>query len=418
VRDVKHADQTGTGILCLAIGRSGRFLRTSTLLLALVAVATLAVLTYVERAYAQQRGDFEDNPNLRVISVKHREASGGPFGQLGSDDSGRISGLLGSVSGSRRRADRTIVVSNRYELGTAIETSDGRAVFVYGFDPDLAPALGLPALADGVGYTLRGGSGEFDLKISVVTVRQEGYSSGSMSPQHVAYRGVLKRNQMEYLLGGMPGEAMIVNTATFARIATAMYAMDWPLLQRSWERGELAMTPLIGGIAVYVPGIDGVHPAAQQLQRSGYSVDYGLRAFDNLSRSLRHSTIVAAGLVLLFLIGPGVYVLASWRAYLRLSRRDIGILKHWGIPSEWIRAGYSRRLLLGCLMVTGTCLVTALAAGAVAFGPAHGLGIGLVNWAFISCVLLATWKLGSRGIVGHQVGTGTLELLTREREFQ
>ena len=291
-------------------------------------------------------------------------------------------------------------------------------MFVYGFDPEFAPALGLPTLADGVGYTAEGTSSAIDLKVAVVTADPEGYSSASVSRQRLACRGVLKRAQLDYLFGGVPGNSMIVNTATFARIASTMYAMEWDRVRRSWELGELPMTPLLGGITVYLSTIDGVRSAARRLQGAGYSVDYGLRAFDDLAASLRRSTGLATGLVLLFLAGAGGYVLVSWRAYLRLSRRDIGILKHLGIPADWIRAGYARRLLLACLTALAACFVAALVAGALTFGPISGAAIGLVNWAFVSVVLLAMWKIASRIVVGRQVNVDTLALLTKEREFQ
>lgn len=416
MRTLRNRDTRGA-VLGLAIGRSGGFSRMSTLLLTLVALLTLVVMTYVERAYAKQWSDFENNHNLRVISVDHKSVPSGAIGRLEFGDSGRISGLLSAATAGAGLAGGA-VVSNRYELGTAIETSEGRPFFVYGFDPDFAPALGLSEISDGVGYTLEGDSGETDLKISVVTAGRDGYTSGSTSERRLAYRGVLRRSQLEYLLGSRANNSMIVNTATFARIASAMYAMDWAMVRRSWESGELSMTPLIGGVAVYLPDIDGVRPAARRLQRAGYDVDYGLRAFDDLAASLRQSTVFAAALLLLFLIGVGGYLVISWRAYLRLSRRDIGILKHWGVPDGWIRAGYGRRLLSACLVAIRICLAGALIAGVIAFGPVRGVGVALMNWAFTSCLLLVTWKVAAGWVVGRQVREDILTLLTKEREFQ
>lgn len=408
----------GDPVLDRAIGRSSKFLRTSTLLMALVVMLAAVVMTYLEHAWLQQRTDFETNTNLRVVSVTHKESSQGPYSPLDFADAAALRASLDRSLFEGQPLSREAVISERFEFGTGIQTSDGRTLFVYGADPGLGPALGVERLQDGVGYTAGGADGATELQVPVVVAKQDGYESKEIRPEPLAIDSNLDPQRVGYLLGGRADSSVFVTTTTFQRIAQTMFATDWDTIQREWTQGQLSMTPLIGGIYLYLPRIEQVEPAARAVQGDGYATVHGLQAFDDLTTSLQRSSLfggLLAGLLVAAAIG---YMVLAWRGYLRLSRRDIGILKHWGLPESRIRSAYARRLARTCLVALAACAVTAIASGLVAFGPGRGVIIGLANAGIVGLLLGLVWKIAATVIIRRQVTVDVLTLLKRDREFQ
>jgi len=408
-------------MLSLIPARSKKYMRTSIILLAGAFMVLGAVLLYVERGYAEQERNFTDNTNLLLVTVTHRESSDTPFESLTSADRDSIAQLVASSPDAQTGSTRAIV-SNRYGLGGGVTLSSGDPYFIYGIDPEIGDLIGVPEMQAGHAYVISTNdapsAGAHTLSIPVVSVEPDGYTSRDLAQYPIVLDASADPARVEYLIGNDASNVMFVSSETFKGLASSMFATDWNTVRTRWEAGELPMTPLVGSIYVYVGDIDDVRAIAATLEGDGYGTSYGLRAFDDVEASLRTSTILAGVTVLVTLGAAAALFVLSWRSYLALSSRDIGILKHWGISDGLIVSSYSKRLTRTCVIATvcGMAVVVVLAP----FFLARSLAFtwGAVNIVTLAVVGVVLYQLIVQVAIKPSVGGEVLSLLRENREFQ
>jgi len=400
--------------LSLVTARSRAYLRTTSVVLGIVVALAACVLVYLERGHLLQQREFEDNSNLRLLSVSHRVGPDGAFEALDLDDAARVGRTLRAGT----TAGEDVPVSTRYEFGGGIPASDGRTFIVYGLDPALAPVLGLTEMLDGVAYGVGGPAGTVELQVPVVTAAEDGYDSTASAPLPLTLSTEVDPSSVEYLQGGNPADVLYVTSTTFQRAAELMFGVPWATVEQQWATGALPMTPLVGAVYAYLPDIALVEPAARQLDEQGYATTYGLQAFDDIEGSLRQTTLLGGGLALLLLGTAALHLALTWRSYLRLSRRDIAILKHWRVDDRSILRAYSRQLARTCLpALAGGAVVGAVAALAM-LGLRAGLVATVANVAVLAASLALVHVVARTTVIGPRVRQDVLTLLRREREFQ
>ncbi|MBP3222368.1 MAG: hypothetical protein J6M18_00365 [Actinomycetaceae bacterium] len=81
------------------------------------------------------------------------------------------------------------------------------------------------------------------------------------------------------------------------------------------------------------------------LEAQGHSITYALGAFDDVVGDVNKALIVGFVLIVLFLLIGGLLLFINARAYIRLSRRDIGLLLHYGYTRKHITRLYRRNIV-------------------------------------------------------------------------
>ncbi len=95
-------------------------------------------------------------------------------------------------------------------------------------------------------------------------------------------------------------------------------------------------------VFVYVEDITEVDEIAKVINQNDYSTNFVFQSFDKLGESLGMSLVMLvlfASIVIMFTM---VNLLLSWKSYINLISKDIGILKQMGYEKKYIERIYSR----------------------------------------------------------------------------
>lgn len=400
MRSISPLDQVVT--------KARRYVRTATALLVVALVLSAVMVLMLARQGDIQRENFDANSNVRAITVDHRVDESGGF-PLEPQDAETVRALAGADA----------VVTPRLTLGGGL-THDGSApMFIVGIDPAASTLIGVADMVDDTGYSVAGPAGDTVVQVPVVTADTgAGVTSDRLAPYSLHLSPTVDPVKATYLDGSRADHVTYVTTATFWALAELMLDKDQREIQAAAASGELPMIPLVSVVYVEVPDIQRVRTTAAAIEDAGFGVSYALQAFDEVERSLATQRWLSTALGAVVLVGVGAYVIVSWRSYLRLSRRDIGILKHWRVEPRDIRRLYAkslrRSLLVPLAATTGTLIV-----GSVWL---FGIGPGLTRAGIVSAAytlgLTALYVVIVRSIIGPWTQRDVLTLLKQDREFQ
>lgn len=122
----------------------------------------------------------------------------------------------------------------------------------------------------------------------------------------------------------------------FIQIVEKMFETKWDVLKKKYDDNNPYSLNLIKNYYVYVNDIQMINQCAKKLKNSGFSVNYTLKAFDNIGKN----TVVMYCLIIVFMIILFVVayfiMLIAMKSYYETQSHDIGILK---------QLGYSKKVL-------------------------------------------------------------------------
>lgn len=400
------------GALRAVIRRSAHHLRWSTILLVGVACAAAAMLVFVEHGYQRMSRDFLDNDLARLLTVNKVVGAAGMIEPLTS------AAVLDVASASGVGADVPGIVGLQYGLGVGIPAGEA-SVTVVGVDDWLAPLFGLPAMPESLeGFTESFSPGPLVLEVPHVLVEDGGYSSSDQTPLALTVpRGVDVR-RLSFMMNGNIEGVTIVSADTFQSLAETMFQKDWAAINAGWSAGAYPMTPLVSAVHLIPASLNDVEPVAARLRDAGYPVSYAMSAFDETADGLRMQIALSGAVALLLILGALGYLLASWRIYLRLSRRDFGVLKHWGMSRHALNSVYGRVLDRSCVFAFAGATIVTIPLALVVLGAEWGLACAALNLASIGVLLLLANLVGRRVMLRKALSEPTASLLRLGREFQ
>ena len=397
--------------LTVAVTRSRRYLTTATLLLVGVTITLVSVLSVAQHSLQRVRSDFTDNLLARVMTVTQSFGTDGlqPLNRAAVQSIETVAAVGTQVPG---------FTAVQFELGGGVEDERGRVRHVLGVDDDGSRLFGLPDTPATVAFALDGSTGATSLRIPVVEVGDDGYTAHDSRTIGLTLEAVPNPDAATYLLGGHTEGIILVREDTFRHITELSFGQDWDGVLARWNAGELPMTPLVGAVHVVPDQLDQVEPVAQRLRAAGFAPRYALAAFNDLDVSLSAQVTAALTLASILFLGAGVYFLATWRTYVRLARRDMGILRHWGADTREISRAYAQVLRRSLLWALAVGIVVSLVATTLAMGPVGGLTATGLNVALLLILFCSVWYIGERWILAKPLSEPILELLRKNREFQ
>lgn len=391
------------------VGKAHRYLRVATILLSVAMILAATIVIYLDYQTALRRKNFDTNTNLHVVTVSHSLSSGSITPLSLSDVSTLQSSAVAQLPG--------VTVAPSLTLGVGM-TLGGEPVHVIGFDPQAGPLIGVKSMRDGIGYSVPGKSGPQDLTIPVITSSTDsGMSSNRLEKFRLTdVSASAEPQKVTYLVGGQPGRRIFVTTATFWKIAQIMLDMPRSQIEAAAAAGSLGLIPLVDAVYVNVSDLTQVRPVAQRIREEGFALSYALEAFDEIENSLARERAIGYLLGALLIVALGGYFLTAWQSYLRLSRRDIGILKHWRVPRAVIITVYARQLWRSVLVALASSL-TVLLIGDLAVDAQEPVLL-LAKAAALALALLLVAALARFVILPRWLRRDVLTLLRLEREFQ
>lgn len=378
--------------------KAAKHLRSAAVLVTGALLLLSGLLIVAQAQHLQAARDFRDNPSIHLVKV----SSGVPDRVLTSKD---VEAIVSTV------ADDVSAHATRYELGFGISDRTDRTWFVVGLGGDASAKLGFPELADDVAYHAGTESGTLTLAVPVVTVDEGGMSSDRRVDRDLSLRGGVPTNAPLFIFDHFGADTRFVNESTFRDIASTSTGVAWEDILRDPQDG---IDPLRDA-HLWVDDLDRLVPTAERLDQAGWATSFTARAFDDLAGSLDRTAMIGA--VAIFQVtGLGIAVaLTSVRSYLRLSRRDMGVLRHLGHPAASVRRIYGRRIATTIAGSLVCALVVTLVAGAVLLldDPVMILADAVALLVLAALIMAIAWFQLRR-----VARTPVLELLTLNREFE
>ncbi|MCL2467667.1 MAG: hypothetical protein FWF02_05355 [Micrococcales bacterium] len=394
--------------VALVTGRSSKYLRAIALLVAATLLLVTVVMLFVEAQQSQIRHNLTDNQNVHVIGVTYRSGGDEPR-SLDFNDADNVWGIV------RAAVKTDVKVTTYVTFPFGIEADDGQTYFIDGFvGDDVSWLLGQPAPADG-GMLSTTTEGTINLQVPVIANEDGGFSSD----QTVDVAVPLTRSS-----GQAPIDVFRHRAATtLAADETAFGTIVSTALSTSWEDFVTAYDSdanpygftAVDSVFVYVDDLADVVPAAGAIEAQGFDATYTLEAFDNLASTANAATYVAVGILVVSLVAGTVLILINARSYLRLARRDIGVLVHSGYERSFIAARYRARLVRVFLVAAVPAVIVAVAGSFLFLGENRWLVA--VNVAAVAVLLTSTYVIIGYYMLRKNMTLPVLTLLKHEREF-
>lgn len=329
----------------LVTGRASRHLRQAALVIAAGACLAVSVMGAFEWQYNRVRAEFLDNPAVHFIDVRVHLV-GRDQVPLGREDLASIRDAVQTTA--KGTSDVVPVFGFNLDVARLLPDGSWSSVIVYGVPDGAAWMVGLDALDPGVAYSSTV-TGQVNLQVGEITVTPSGWgSTGKVTPLLLS-SSKLPANAPIALFDTLPIDTVYVAEATYGKIASATLGEPWESIQAQMGAGNKWHLDLVQHILVKLDQLSDVKPVAEAIAAKGYLGTYVLEAFQNIPETLQLGFWVSLSVGALALLVGLVLCVVLVRSYLRLSHKDMGILKHMGCPNETLRkvyAGSIRRMLL------------------------------------------------------------------------
>ncbi|MFT4034612.1 MAG: hypothetical protein QM679_03440 [Patulibacter sp.] len=395
----------------LVTGKARRFLRTAITLVLLALIGAGSYLVMLERQRVQNRRDFSANPAVHLIRVQPPDERGASDG-LKFADIGTIS--TAAAQAGAKSPVRTAVV---YKLSFGIQDANNHSWFIYGVGGAASELLGVPTLKRATGYsTAKLPAGEIKLLVPVIEAEAGGWSSSRREAVRLHTAPPLPQRAPITLVDHVDDDTMFVSGRTFAKLASHAFDERWSTIRQRSDESNPYGSGLVGNVYLYVQDLSDVKRVAAKLEAAGYPTDYTLRAFDDLAGSLNSSARLGLFVVCAALLAGLLYVVLSFASFMRVSHKDLAILKHSGFDDREINQMYRRRAASVLLTVGGVLAIVLGMLGSLLLG-AQALRLTLLNVAIFGGLLAFTYAVVAAWVIPRQVRQGVLTLLKVDREF-
>lgn len=258
---------------------------------------------------------------------------------------------------------------NVYQINFGITDSEGRADWVESVDPGAASLLGLAQMRDDTAYTTSSNASRLSLYVPVVRQTQGGYESDRRVPvdfsrvEHISNQAPLVALSSALNLDSARGRPLFVSYNTYRVILERAFSQPFSGVIRALEHGQdLGIEP-VASVAVYVPQLTDVDQAARILSAHHYNVAYTLGSFQGFSSTFRAAHWMGLGFVLVTVIGLYAGAWLAFRSDLRRSRKDLGILRHFGFSVQEAARIYHYKFRGMFLLCAGSAVLYTCVAG-------------------------------------------------------
>jgi len=330
--------------------KTSGFFRVSLLLFGVSVALLITSTVLLFSQYQQLETDFFNNANphlIEVCSFSPKESVGvTEFLQL--DDLDNIDTML-----AHQGLDDYFVFCE-YAINFGISDNNGRIFFVHSYDEKASTFLG-QIKADEALCSVELPNEFITLNVPRIDVSEGGFSSSSSSELPLTL--VPTASYVEF-----HSDIIYVGYSTLQHIIEKMYETTWDDFMNRYLTGENFGINIVDRIYVYVDELSDSRSAATLLGKSGYNIVYALGAFEDMRASIDTSlwVFLILGVTVLFVTTASVII--SFKNYLIMSQKDIGILKFYGYSENRIKRIYNRIItnIFFLIFSIGTILAVSL----------------------------------------------------------
>ncbi len=324
----------------LILKKSNSYLKISIVMFLLSLFLVSTSFLFLFKQYIQVDEDFISNENVRMIEITGKTEENGYARLLKFNDENEMRSALSEY--------KDIHIYKMHQLNFGVQDERGSTHFIYGLDEEAAHFLGDCHL--NIGYACsKSKESEINLKIPIVQMEEGGLSSHSISNFLIKNKqGIIEKNPFVLYSEDqnmLSNNALYVGNQTFQKIIETSFRTNWSEFKRKYDNNNPFGVQALKSMYVYVDNISDIDRIAEKLGQYGYHVRYVFKAFDDLTLSIRNTAVIASLLSGAIVLVAALHLIFSFRAYLQIQQKDMGILKQYGYSSEEVYSIYSYNIL-------------------------------------------------------------------------
>lgn len=289
--------------------------------------------------YYQVNDDFINNKNIHVIEISSRMMQKHAAG-LKFKDVGRIKKIIEETG---KKSD--VFSESSLSFGVNGKNAD-EGYNISSISDDTKLLKDSAKVRDDTMYAEKLKSKSEVLQIPVVDVQKGGYSASNFYDLPVKIKGGSKLSDYLFLTEDDVDRTQVsyISYNTYKKIIEKCYKTSWDDFTKRYDDDEDFGTAAVSRIFVDVEKISNVEAVAKAVSEDGYNTNYTFKAFDNFDESMKATLLISVMLIVLITVVTGLSSLYSFKAYLKVQKKDMGILKHYGYTAGEIQKIYSRNV--------------------------------------------------------------------------
>lgn len=379
-------------------------------------ICTLICLSSVMVFYKNQkiREDKNYNKNskihtIRVVSKTNKEYE---LEQLTVKDSKNIETILERDGVNANQ----YTISNIFAITFGITDNNNEGYVIYGIGNENKELVGELQLQNDVLYMEQPSNQQVDLDIPVLNMKEGGISVSKSVSMPVTCEAIdlSKSPLMLYKTPHKNLNYAYVNEKTFLKMIGIMNKIDEV---ESLHSDKLEQISFVDELYVYVKQVGDIDRIASLLEKNYYQLVYSLSAFDSFSEDYKNASIFVTMFVVLFVLIASIHVILSFKSYIKLQQKDMGILKHLGYSIRDISIIYRRninhmfmKLTIGIVLYT--CFI-----GSICLGIAE-IGSILLIMLIVASILILINAVINCAILKKFIKKDILTLVRSSKEFE
>ncbi|MBP3222469.1 MAG: hypothetical protein J6M18_00890 [Actinomycetaceae bacterium] len=396
-------------MLRLVVTRASKYTRFLGLIFFLMLVLVSVVVVFVQVQNQKLDKQFQNNKTMHFIEVESLQRNNEREGLTFQDGEKILSIVREQTMGYVG-----VSFSWAFPFGMPAHDDEDSNFFIEAFtgdDIDKLAGLSLENAYRGLS-TVR--QGNVVLDVPVVSVEEGGFSSNDSRAVSVEVDAFESDAPIDFFVSRAPSSSIIrISQPVFDEVLKGAFGISFDeYAQRSNEK-NLPIDP-INAVYVYVENLEDVEKVGNALQGRSYGVRYALDAFDDGISQINMIIIGSIAVLVVLIVAGTVGVIVNARAYIRLSRRDIGLLAHYGYERKTIASLYSCHILR-ILLFSSVVPVVLLGVGAFVF--LDGWFLPIVDMCVFGVAIFVFYMVILKIFIVPTTRKPVIELMKRDQEF-
>ncbi|THD17860.1 hypothetical protein CI793_00920 [Anoxybacillus ayderensis] len=392
--------------------KSNSYLKISIVMFLLSLFLVPTSFLFLFKQYIQVDEDFISNENVRMIEITGKTEENDHARLLKFNDENEIRSVLSEYKG--------IHIYKMYQLNFGVQDERGNTYFIYGLDEEAARFLGDCPL--NIGYACsKSKESEINLKIPIVQMEEGGLSSRYISNFLIKNKqGIIEKNPFVLYSEDqnmLSSSALYVGNQTFQKIIETSFRTNWSEFKREYDNNNPFGVQALKSMYVYVDKISDIDRIAENLGQYGYHVRYVFKAFDDFTLSIRNTAVIASLLSVAIVLVAALHLIFSFRAYLQIQQKDMGILKQYGYSSEEVHSIYSYNILNVFKKVTIFIFIYSICISILLIPVYHFLYVVYVL-VILLIIILVVYGIIVKNILQSYCFKNIIDLLKLSKEFE
>ncbi|MGL5972627.1 MAG: hypothetical protein ACRCZK_02760 [Oscillospiraceae bacterium] len=311
--------------------KSSNYIKVSIVVFTILLMLISSISVVFANQYLQSRKDFIENDNLHLIemSVKYNKE-----GFIDNMDFNDIDLLNKKISESFNVEDFDIIAE--YFINFSIQDTNENSYSIKALDDKGLKKINEDfRLEEGFLYTHKKiEPKDVILDVPIVDVIEGGgiISDGKEYKVKVD-TGLTETHLFNY--SRVFDTDYYTNVETFKKLIEINFNTTWDDFKKGFnEDSNYYPINVVSKIFVYVNDLKNLNPIVDVIAENNFEVSYGAQIFDNINASLKLQFYIFLGLSIVILLLIILNIIFSFNLYIKLQKKDIGILKQYRYSSD------------------------------------------------------------------------------------